>query len=140
MQSLNDDMDELFRRAADEYPLNTDGSDWNKLMQKLHQVKDELPETEKKQNDFNYLWFLLLLPLGFICGRDLGNKPIDLDRNTEKSAATSRVVSPPSDKTASAGDVESVPGKSTTPDKKIADVGRPGSQHGHSQVINSKAE
>jgi len=36
--------------------------------------------------------------------------------------------------------IESVPGKSTTPDKKIADVGRPGSQHGHSQVINSKEE
>src|SRR5215207_6767326 len=77
MQSLNDDMDELFRRAAEQYPLNTDGADWNKVMQKLPHSNEELPETGKNKKDFRYLLLLLLLPIGFICGRYLGNNHKD---------------------------------------------------------------
>jgi hypothetical protein len=74
MQSLNDDMDELFRRASEEYPLKTDGADWKKMMQKMHPIEEDLPEGDKHSNNYRFLWFLLLLPIGFICGRYMGNK------------------------------------------------------------------
>ena len=35
MEHVNDDMDELFRRAAEGYPLNTDSADWNGVERKL---------------------------------------------------------------------------------------------------------
>ena len=35
MQYVNDDMDELFRRAAKDYPLNTNSADWEKVKNKL---------------------------------------------------------------------------------------------------------
>ncbi len=34
MQDVNDDMD-LFRRAAENYPLNTDSADFNEVLKKL---------------------------------------------------------------------------------------------------------
>jgi len=49
MQSLNDDMDELFRRASDEYPLNTNGADWNKVLQQLHHTNKDLPDDNHKK-------------------------------------------------------------------------------------------
>ncbi len=73
MQPLNDDMDDLFRRASEEYPLNTQGADWNKVMQQLDHKEEALPEENKKKKDFRSLWLLLLLPIGFICGRYIGD-------------------------------------------------------------------
>ncbi|MCW3114907.1 MAG: hypothetical protein JWR18_3303 [Segetibacter sp.] len=73
MQPLNEDMDELFRRAGEEYPLNTDGADWNKVLQQLHHNAGGFPKTNQKKKDFKYLLLLLLLPIGFICGRYVGN-------------------------------------------------------------------
>lgn len=35
MQLLDDDMDELFRNAASQYPLKTDGADWDALSSRL---------------------------------------------------------------------------------------------------------
>lgn len=79
MQSLNDDMDELFRRASEEYPLNTNGADWNKVMQQLHHKEGDLPDEDKKKKDYKFLWLFLLLPIGFICGRymDYNNQMSD---------------------------------------------------------------
>lgn len=31
MQYVDDDMDNLFRRAAESYPLNTDAANWDKF-------------------------------------------------------------------------------------------------------------
>lgn len=73
MQSLNDDMDELYRRAGEEYPLHTSGADWDNVMHKLHHAVEDLPEENKKKKDYRYLWLLLLLPLGFMIGRYIGN-------------------------------------------------------------------
>jgi hypothetical protein len=67
MQYVNDDMDELYRRAAEGYPLNTGGADWNKIQTAL---KD--PHSggeEKKSNNRKFLWLFLLLPLGLVCNR-----------------------------------------------------------------------
>ena len=35
MQHINDDMDELFQKAGEEYPLKTDTSDWQTVHKKL---------------------------------------------------------------------------------------------------------
>ena len=40
MQELNDDMD-LFRRAAEDYPLNTDSADFNEVLKKLSAEQSE---------------------------------------------------------------------------------------------------
>src|SRR5579863_5570387 len=71
MQYLNDDnMDELFRRAADDYPLNTEPKDWDKVIAKM-QAEDADSEAGKnsaKKNGYRkYLWLLLLLPVAWIC-------------------------------------------------------------------------
>lgn len=68
MQPLNDDMDDLFRHASEEYPLNTKGADWNNVLHKLQHTED-LSEENQQKKDYKFLWLLLLLPLGFVCGR-----------------------------------------------------------------------
>ncbi|MCW3110429.1 MAG: hypothetical protein JWQ09_4935, partial [Segetibacter sp.] len=89
MQSLNDDMDELFRRAGEEYPLNTNAANWDKVMQKLHHAIEDLPEENKKKKDYRYLLLLLLLPIGFMIGRYKGNenKATVAETNKEVKAA-----------------------------------------------------
>src|SRR5215217_5851911 len=63
MQFVNDDMDdELFRRAAEEYPLKTDSGDWNAVMNKL-----QAGENNKKGDRAKYLFLLALIPLFLIC-------------------------------------------------------------------------
>ena len=65
MQHLNNDMDELFRKAAEGYPLNTGGADWEKVHARLQEEK-ELPPA----NTRDHRWMvLLLLPLVFLCNR-----------------------------------------------------------------------
>src|SRR3954470_3511474 len=67
MQYVNEDMDELYRKAAEGYPLNTGGADWNKIQAAL---KDpSVGGEEKKGNNRKFLWLLLLLPLGLVCNR-----------------------------------------------------------------------
>lgn len=41
MQFLDDDMDELFRNAASDYPLNTGGGDWDAVRKRLQQADDD---------------------------------------------------------------------------------------------------
>src|SRR5437868_6635026 len=64
MQSVNDDMDELMRRAAENYSLDTSGSNWAAVAKAL-QTPDQV--TEKKDSKGRLLWLLLLLPLGLVC-------------------------------------------------------------------------
>lgn len=65
-QSLNDDMDELFRKAAEEYPLKTDGADWDKVLEQLRLPGDDagtIPygPTPKKRRWLFLLWPLLVI-------------------------------------------------------------------------------
>lgn len=66
MQSVNDDMEELFRKAATNYPLKTGSADWNKIAGQLG----------KPEGDFLFrryqkklLWLLLLIPFSLICNQ-----------------------------------------------------------------------
>ena len=60
MQHLNDDMDELFRKAADEYPLNTGTPDWNKVAQGL--AEEHVPEPRRVDLDAHGVRRLRMLP------------------------------------------------------------------------------
>lgn len=64
MQYVNDDMDELFRKAAENYPLDTNTANWNKVVAAL-QGPDQPQRVKGKKG--RLLWLLLLLPLGLIC-------------------------------------------------------------------------
>lgn len=65
MHHVNDDMDEMFRRAGKEYPLDTTGADWEKIAKELNIPKQEKAVSENSNRKF--LWLLLLLPFSFIC-------------------------------------------------------------------------
>jgi len=69
MQYVNDDMDELFRRAAENYPLDTNSANWNKVLAGLQEQNINKTIPEKKRNNGRFLWLLLLLPLGFVCNQ-----------------------------------------------------------------------
>lgn len=70
-----DNMDEQFREAAEKYPLNTNSANWKNVMQQLYPSAD-LSAKQKKKKDFRYLWLLLLLPFGFICGKYGNTDPV----------------------------------------------------------------
>jgi hypothetical protein len=63
MQPLDRDMDELFRRAAENYPLDTSGANWSAVESALQQPY--VPE--KKSDRRKLLWLLLLIPFSFVC-------------------------------------------------------------------------
>src|SRR5215217_6482334 len=65
MQHINDDMDELFRRAADDYPLKTDNANWDVVAKKL--LVEQPVSNKSSKNNYKYLLLLLLLiPLGLL--------------------------------------------------------------------------
>lgn len=54
MQYLNDDMDELVRRAAENYPLDTSGANWDKVKNSMQQP------VESSKKGIKWLWFIPL--------------------------------------------------------------------------------
>ncbi|HXB45042.1 MAG TPA: hypothetical protein VNV85_13330 [Puia sp.] len=94
----NDDMDDMFRQAAEEYPLKTEGiADWEKVSASLREEAGRLLadagkyKKEKKRRIF--FWWLLLLPLGWI-GHDSWQK---MSGNTagKQKATTSQLSQEP---------------------------------------------
>lgn len=73
MQFVNDDMDDLYRRAAEEYPLKTDGSDWNKVVDKMQNDagRKTLGKIGKRPS---YFLMLVLIPLLLICTTYITNE------------------------------------------------------------------
>jgi hypothetical protein len=67
MQFVNDDMDDIFRRAAEDYPLKTDNSDWDKLVSKMRADTGDKNNPGKKDNRRRYLLLLALIPVLLIC-------------------------------------------------------------------------
>jgi hypothetical protein len=71
MPDINENnMDDLFRRAAEQYPLRTDSADWNKIARALDEDDDDpaagyLPDSKP---GFRKLWLLLLLIPVFVVG------------------------------------------------------------------------
>lgn len=85
MQSINDDMDELYRKAGENYPLKTDGANWDKVLQ---QLQADAPVVERGAKKGRFLWLLLLLPMFFVCNRYSGINFFG-DKGVGKSSGTS---------------------------------------------------
>ena len=70
MQNIENDMDDLFRRAADKYPLNTGQPDWESIKKKLFTspatVESQVPV--RKNNYKKWLLFLLLTGISLLIG------------------------------------------------------------------------
>lgn len=64
MQDVNNDMDDLFKQAAERYPLKTDGADWDKVLAGLNDADAPVAVTFTTQSNRKKraLWLLLLLP------------------------------------------------------------------------------
>ncbi len=65
----NSNIDDLFKQAADQYPLRTDNSDWDKVLAAMDDDDTSMIlippfETGGRRNSRRLLWLLLLLPLG----------------------------------------------------------------------------
>ncbi len=63
MPDVTDDMDDIFKRAAENYSLNTDSADWNQVSKALPVKSDSLKGVNTKKSSRKLLWLLLLLPI-----------------------------------------------------------------------------
>jgi hypothetical protein len=62
MRLLDDDMDELFRNAASQYPLKTDGANWDALSSRLQTATPQGPAAARwRDNKWCWLGILILL-------------------------------------------------------------------------------
>lgn len=65
MLQVNDDInDELFRRAAESYPLKTDNADWGAVVNKMSSVDttdEPVVNIKKRKNNYRFLLLLLLI-------------------------------------------------------------------------------
>lgn len=112
MQHLNDDMDKLARKAAEQYPLNTKGADWEKVFRDMNAQPAE-PEVIKTAGSKSYrhlLWLLLLLPLLWVASRYYNGSSDKNPSQTNDAKAKNEQQQPAENKTGAA-DSESNAGK-----------------------------
>jgi hypothetical protein len=96
MSNLKDnDLDDLFRRASDKYPLRTDSSDWDRMAAALekdrHSGQTDGLDSPDSRRSRRFLWLLLLLPLagaGYYAVRLTGS------HNQGKTAVASAAATP----------------------------------------------
>jgi hypothetical protein len=94
MLNVNDDMDELLRRAAENYPLKTDDANFDKVLEELKAGKNAEVVSKKSGGRGRVLWLLLLLPLSFVCNRYVypGTDAEPTTQNIKKPVENSSVV------------------------------------------------
>jgi FtsZ-interacting cell division protein ZipA len=78
MLNLNDDMEDLIRQAADDYPLKIDTGDWDRVVGGMQSAVQSTPTNGKKY------WWLLLLLLPLIVAILLINK----NNSTQQQSST----------------------------------------------------
>ena len=96
MLNVNDDMEELMRRAAENYPLKADANGFDKVLEGIKSLNSGGEVKEPKSNKRRLLWLLVLLPLTFICnkfyenaGGDVTDKPhLEIDRSKATNTTT----------------------------------------------------
>src|SRR5215211_7378394 len=105
MQHINNDMDDLFRRAGEEYPLDTRGADWEKIARELNGAA-HAEKTVPQKSDRRLLWLLVLLPFSLICNQYFGNNsketaikedqpvtvPLVIEQNKERRPESNRAI------------------------------------------------
>lgn len=78
----NDDMEELFRKAAENYDVDTSkASDWESVYNALHSQSPEEDKNkkEKKKKRRFFFWWLLLFPAGWMAHNTwvkMGDRPV----------------------------------------------------------------
>ncbi len=121
MEHVNNDMDDLFRKAGDQYPLKTSGSDWDAVLGKLREDNGYMENEEAGRNNrrrWGWLFLLIPLALGSAIYFSSGHKKLNqgstenLKNNIpiEKEAATVK----PDEGSVKAGTENSVPQKMET--------------------------
>src|ERR1700754_3727240 len=83
LNQKDNDVDDLFRRASDKYPLRTDSADWDRMAAALDNPPPELPyetpDTDRRRKRMLFLLFLLLplAGIGYLVLRQTGtgNRP-----------------------------------------------------------------
>ena len=95
MIESEDDIDDLFRKARENYPLKTGVGDWDRVLKELQSDTGETAASASKtQGKFNrrLLWLLLLIPLGLLINLKLANDKVSSHlnkiRGSEKNIAT----------------------------------------------------
>jgi hypothetical protein len=106
MQYVNDDMDELFRRAAENYPLDTNSGDWSKVAAAL---QNAAPPPARKKNKGRFLWLFLLVPFLLIATQYYHNS----NRGTGTGRATTGSLTTPSNTSGVSKNNSSVPEKTS---------------------------
>jgi len=100
MQYINDDMDELFRRAAEDYPLNTNNADWNSVLKKLSENSADIKPGNKRGNKkySSLLLLLLILPViwigkeYFYSSNNAGSRISMAQHNSNNKLSSSKAV------------------------------------------------
>lgn len=98
MLQINDDInDELFRRAADSYPLKTDNADWGAVVNKMNSddtTDEQVVITKKRKNNYRFL-LLLLLIIPFIIFENINStshKNISKNNNDKEDITTTAKI------------------------------------------------
>src|SRR5256885_1210322 len=106
MQYENEDIDDLFRRAAENYPLDTSSKDWAKVLQAMQNEAND-PTPVQKNSKGRFLWLLLLLPMALLCNRYLmpgDHSPARISAGTQsKEAGTDNKNTPATNTNSIAG-------------------------------------
>ncbi|HLZ86607.1 MAG TPA: outer membrane beta-barrel protein [Puia sp.] len=97
MSNLKDtDIDDLLRRASDDYPLRTDSSNWDRMAAALEEDPNPDPAyifaTQDNRRSRRFLWLFLLLPLagaGYYTWHQSGHGTF---ANGHKNVATKNVA------------------------------------------------
>lgn len=111
MQLLDDDMDELFRNAASDYPLNTGSGDWEAMRNKLQQADNNQQGTAIHRNKGRW-WLrprflviitaiLSIVAVGVLFNgarKDTGKGFIDLHRQEQGAERSTQLTAGDSEK------------------------------------------
>jgi hypothetical protein len=98
MQYIDNDMDDLFKKAGENYPLRTDGADWDALQARLavNAESAALPASRKINRNYFWLLLLLLIPLVMITDKD-GNSFLSKKNTHSESNTHSGLKNPGND-------------------------------------------
>ena len=133
MSDLNSsDLNDLFKKAAENYPLRTDSADWDKIARALDEEDRDagaVPELieESGRSRKRYLLLLLLLPMlvvGYLTFRNTGNNAGTATRDADREQKNVlRSAGHDAGTAATAGSARDIP-SSLSQDAKAASAGQ----------------